>query len=57
MGFFAAGSIMAPLAKSAPVLLAGRTIQGIGGGGIGALSQVILTDLVSLRERGLWTAS
>jgi MFS family permease len=32
-------------------MLAGRSIQGIGGGGIIILSLVIFTDIVSLRSR------
>ncbi len=36
------------------MLLAGRTIQGLGGGGIIALTDVLITDLVPLRERGKW---
>ncbi|GKT97860.1 unnamed protein product [Fusarium langsethiae] len=51
---FAGGSIMAALAKNISVLLGGRTIQGLGSGGILALTYVIATDLVSLRERGKW---
>ncbi|RGP63695.1 multidrug transporter [Fusarium sporotrichioides] len=51
---FAGGSIMAALAKNISVLLGGRTLQGLGSGGILALTYVIVTDLVSLRERGKW---
>ena len=35
-------------------MLLGRTIQGLGGGGILALTNIILTDLVPLRYRGNW---
>ncbi|PNP82993.1 hypothetical protein FNYG_03315 [Fusarium nygamai] len=51
---FVAGSIMAALAKNIAVLLGGRTLQGLGSGGILALTYVIATDLASLRERGKW---
>ncbi|KAM0559557.1 hypothetical protein ACHAPJ_004080 [Fusarium lateritium] len=51
---FAGGSIMAALARNIAVLLGGRTLQGLGSGGILALTYVIATDLVSLRERGKW---
>ncbi|KAF4971450.1 hypothetical protein FZEAL_9849 [Fusarium zealandicum] len=54
LSVFAAGSIMAALAKNIAVLLGGRTLQGLGSGGILALTYVIATDLVSLRERGKW---
>ena len=32
----------------------GRSIQGIGGGGIITLTEILITDLVPLRERGKW---
>jgi MFS family permease len=33
-------------------MLCGRSIQGIGGGGIEALTEILITDLVPLRKRG-----
>ncbi|KAM0297585.1 hypothetical protein ACHAPM_009317 [Fusarium culmorum] len=42
---FAGGSIMAALAKNVSVLLGGRTLQGLGSGGILALTYVIATNL------------
>lgn len=36
------------------ILILGRTIQGMGGGGIEALCEIILTDMTTLRERALW---
>ena len=33
-------------------MLIGRSIQGIGGGGIIALTEIVVTDLVPLRLRG-----
>lgn len=38
------------------MLIAGRTVQGVGGGGIQLLTETIITDLVPLRERGLYIA-
>jgi MFS family permease len=35
-------------------MLVGRSIQGIGGGGIMALTEVLLADLIPLLERGKW---
>ncbi|KAI9866654.1 MAG: hypothetical protein M1813_001206 [Trichoglossum hirsutum] len=52
--FFTAGSIISGLAHNFTVMLVGRTIQGVGGGGVIALTEVIVTDLVPLRERGKW---
>ncbi|KAF7340295.1 Iron permease [Mycena venus] len=49
---FAVGSAICGAAKSMNMLIAGRTVQGLGGGGIISLTQIIVADLVSLRERG-----
>ncbi|KAK1529053.1 major facilitator superfamily transporter [Colletotrichum costaricense] len=51
---FAVGSIVGALANDFHVVIAGRTIQGVGGGGILALTEVIITDLVPLAVRGQW---
>lgn len=52
--FFLAGTCISGAAQNMPMMLVGRSIQGIGGGGIIALTNVILTDLVPLRYRGNW---
>ena len=52
--FFSVGAIVAARAKNFSVLLTGRTIQGTGAGGIISLTEIIITDLVPLRERGKW---
>jgi EmrB/QacA subfamily drug resistance transporter len=49
---FVIGSVLAGLSTSMSWLIACRAIQGIGAGGLTALVQVILSDLVSPRERG-----
>jgi EmrB/QacA subfamily drug resistance transporter len=49
---YVAGSILAGLSQSTGWLIACRVVQGIGVGGLTALVQVILSDLVSPRERG-----
>ena len=47
------GAILAAVAKNGmALLLAGRSIQGIGGGGVLVLTEIIVTDLVPLRFRG-----
>lgn len=49
--FFTAGTIVCAVANNFTVMLVGRSIQGIGGGGILTLSQVIFCDIVPLRYR------
>ncbi|PYH30551.1 putative MFS multidrug transporter [Aspergillus neoniger CBS 115656] len=48
---FAIGSAVSGSARSTNVLIVGRTIQGVGGGGINVLVDIIVSDLVPLRER------
>jgi EmrB/QacA subfamily drug resistance transporter len=52
---FVVGSVLAGLSTSMGWLIACRAIQGIGAGGLTALVQVILSDLVSPRERGRYS--
>ena len=47
-------STVAAVAANFTALFAGRSIQGVGGGGIIALAYVIVSDMVSLRDRGKW---
>ncbi len=54
--FFTAGSIICARAGSFPVLLAGRCVKGIGGGGIITMGQVVFADIVPLRQRAKWFA-
>ncbi|KAJ7183114.1 Mfs1.2 [Mycena filopes] len=49
---FAAGSALCGAAQNMATLISGRIIQGAGAGGIFSLTQIILSDLVSLHERG-----
>ena len=49
---FLIGSLLCGLARNMGELIAFRGLQGIGGGGIQALTFAILGDLVSPRERG-----
>jgi hypothetical protein len=51
---FVAGAIVAATAHNFTVILVGRSIQGVGGGGIICLTEIVVTDLVPLRERGKW---
>lgn len=54
IALFFVGVMMAALSNSFGLLLAGRTIQGIGGGGIMAMTEIVITDIVPLRWRGQW---
>lgn len=51
---FTIGSIICAVAPDIATLLGGRSVQGIGGGGIIVLSLVIFTDIVPLRQRPKW---
>jgi MFS family permease len=53
---FTVGTIIASVAKTITLLLVGRCLQGIGGGGLVCLTYVLMADLVSLRDRGKWMA-
>lgn len=48
------GSIVCGTAQNMHALIAGRTIQGAGGAGLLVLPEVILADLVPLRQRTLY---
>ena len=52
--FFLVGIIIASVANDFIVLLVGRTIQGMGGGGVILLNRIIITDLVPLRHQGAY---
>jgi MFS family permease len=54
LGFFLVGSIIPTVANNFTVILVGRSIQGIGGGGIIRLTEMVVVDTVPLRERGKW---
>ncbi|KAL9054943.1 MAG: hypothetical protein Q9206_003339 [Seirophora lacunosa] len=49
---FLAGSLIAALSVGIKMLLAGRAIQGIGGGGLIILANICISDLFSMRDRG-----
>ena len=52
--FFVIGIVVFGTARTPTTLIVGRTIQGFGGGGLEALSEVILTDITTLKERPLY---
>ena len=53
---FLAGSLVSALAQNMLTLIIGRAIQGMGGGGLFALAQTVIGDLVPPRERARYAA-
>ncbi len=56
IGLFIAGSAVAAAAPDMTMLILGRGLQGIGGGGILPLCQSVIADVVAPRERGRYQA-
>src|SRR5438309_3649898 len=56
LSLFIAGSVLCGLAPTMPVLIVGRGLQGLGGGGIMPIVQTVISDLVTPRERGQYQA-
>lgn len=54
LSFFTTGTCLCAAAKSMNALLVARFVAGIGGGGLLTTSSICMTDLVPLRQRGLW---
>ncbi|CAN9241052.1 unnamed protein product [Alternaria alternata] len=52
IGIFFFGSLAASLAQSALQLIVSRAFMGVGGGGLMTVAQMIVSDIVPLRERG-----
>ncbi|GAA2260241.1 hypothetical protein GCM10010232_59110 [Streptomyces amakusaensis] len=52
---YVAGSVVAGLAQNTGTLIACRVVQGIGVGGLTALSQVIMAAMIAPRERGRYS--
>ncbi|HWE38538.1 MAG TPA: MFS transporter [Isosphaeraceae bacterium] len=51
LGLFSLGSILSGTSRSMPMLIAMRTIQGLGAGAVGPIVLTLLGDLFTLRER------
>src|SRR5829696_10983 len=56
IGLFIAGSAVSAAAPSMAWLIVGRTLQGIGGGGIVPMVQTTVADMITPRERGHYQA-
>lgn len=52
--FFAAGNLICGLATEEWVMIFGRVVAGMGGGGLTAISTFVGSDLIPLRRRGVW---
>lgn len=53
-GSFGIGSIVFAVSKNMSTLIVGRFLQGMGGGGMDVLSEVITADITTLKERPLY---
>jgi EmrB/QacA subfamily drug resistance transporter len=56
IGLFLAGSAVCAAAPNMAMLIVGRTLQGVGGGGIVPLTQTTIADMITPRERGNYQA-
>lgn len=54
LALFFIGSLGASLAEDVGALIAFRAMTGLGGGGLMTVCQIIVSDIVPLRERGRW---
>lgn len=52
ISIFIVGSVIGGLSHDMTTLIAGRAVQGLGGGGLILLSQAIIADVVPARQRG-----
>ncbi|KUI55839.1 hypothetical protein VP1G_03217 [Cytospora mali] len=54
VGVFWIGSLLAGVSVNMAMLIVGRAVQGIGGGGIMTLCNICISDLFSMRKRGMY---
>jgi len=52
LGVFVLGSALAGFSQNTDTLIVFRVLQGLGAGGLAALSQIIMADIISPRDRG-----
>ncbi|WXC63454.1 COP9 signalosome complex subunit 1 [Fusarium graminearum] len=51
---FTLGSGLCGGAHNTAMMVGGRAVQGIGGGGVLTMSEIVVCDMVSIRERGMY---
>ena len=51
---FAIGNLICSFATSSVVMILGRVVAGLGGGGLFAIGTFAMSDVVPLRKRGIW---
>ncbi|PCH41423.1 vacuolar amino acid permease [Wolfiporia cocos MD-104 SS10] len=54
LSLFGTGTFLCGLAPSMDALIAARAVAGMGGGGVMTVSSIAVTDLIPLRQRGLY---
>jgi len=54
IALFMTGAVVSGLAQSMTMLIVGRSIQGLGAGGLIPLAMAVIGDLIAPRERGKW---
>ena len=52
--FFTFGNLICGLATSENMMILGRVVAGMGGGGLTAITTFVGSDLIPLRRRGVW---
>ncbi len=51
---FTVGSLAFALAQNMATIIAGRVLQGLGGGGLDLLGEIIVADITKLQERSMY---
>ena len=56
VAIFFVGSLICAIVEQLNAFIVGRAVQGLGAAGMGVMVNVVISDLFSLRERGLYLA-